>query len=161
MAPPLNLEQLLTTRIFPGMTIDESRLVRAFLAKRGAEWDVADVTFRVGRGAVLPPTYDPVERANWERRTRSRPDLVLLRAPNVVMIVEAKEQLTNEGIWQVLGYRDLYLADNPNDQVTVCAIATAVTSTALQLARSMGVQVLLYELDPNTPLAGGDEVAPL
>lgn len=148
MAPPPNLEQLLATATFPGTTPAESRLVRGFLAKRAGEWDTASVVERIGRGEMLPPTYDPKERADWERRTRARPDLVLTRPPSDVAIVEAKEQITNEGIWQVLGYVDFWRADHPGDRVQPIVIGEAITSTAQQLARARGIQVLLYAAAP-------------
>lgn len=148
MAPPANLQQLLETAIFPGMTAAESRLVRGFLYYHAREWDEASVTEKIGRGVILPPTTDPKARDDWERRTRARPDLVLKRAPNVVGIVEAKEQLTNEGVWQVLTYRDLWLADHPTDQVIAIAIAEGITPTADALVKARGVQTFLYEPAP-------------
>lgn len=156
MAPPPNLAALLETRIFPQMTIRESRLIREFLRRRGDEWDSADVEARIGRGVILPPTVTERDRVNWAKRTRARPDLVLQRAPNVVAIVEAKEQLTNEGIWQVLSYRDLWIAERPGDDVQPIAIAEAATPNAITLALAQRVQVFLYEFDPAAPLAPGE-----
>jgi len=145
MAPPANLETLLNARIFPGMTIAETRLVKAFLAKQGADYDEASVDERVGPGQVLPPHItDQKARADWENRTKSRPDLVLRRGDRVT-IVEAKEQLTTEGIWQVLGYRDLYQFDHPGALVDCIAIAEAALPTAIVLAKARGVKVFLYE----------------
>lgn len=150
--PPPNLADLIARTEYPGMTAAEAALVRAFLHFHGAEWDTADVEAKIGRGVILPPTVDPKAREDWERRTRARPDLVLTRAPNTVAIVEAKEQLTNEGIWQVLSYRDLWVNDHPTDRVQVIAIAYGVTPTAHELARIRGVQVTLYVPAPR-PIA--------
>lgn len=147
MAPP-NLDELLETAGFPGMTAAESRLVRGYLAAHGAEWDEADVEARIGRGVLLPPSYDAKARADWERRTRARPDLIVKRPPSDVAIVEAKEQATNEGVWQVLSYVDLWLADHPAHRVRPIILAEAITPTALELCKRRGVQVLLYAPDP-------------
>jgi hypothetical protein len=139
MAPPPNLDRLLETSHFPGMTAAESRLIREFLARRGATWDTADV----------------------ERRTRARPDLILKRAPDYVAIVEAKEQLTNEGVWQVLGYRDLWLADHPADKVECIVIAEAFVPNAAKVAKAYGVKVYIYEFpDRALPSDPGVEVTP-
>lgn len=145
MPPPENLEQLLAARIYPGMTAAETRLVKAYLRKHGADWDVADVEARLGAGVLLAPHIaDEKARADWERRTKARPDLLLRRADRVA-ILEAKEQLTNEGVWQVLGYRDLYLAEFPTARVECYAACEAATPTAVQLARAQGVTVYRYE----------------
>jgi hypothetical protein len=148
MAPPPNLRELLETAIFPGVTIAESRLMRGYFYFHGAEWDEIDVEPKIGRGTLLPPTYSEKERTDWEKRTRARPDAILKRAPNIVAILEAKEQLTNEGVWQVLAYRDLWLADHSTDQVIPIAIAEGITPTASVLVKSQGVQVFLYEPAP-------------
>jgi hypothetical protein len=145
MAPPPNLDELLNTRIFPGMTAPESRLIRAFLQVQGRTWDTASVTTRVGQGVILPPHItDQKAREDWERRTKARPDLVLQSGPRVA-IVEAKEQATNEAIWQVLGYRDLYVAEHPGVTVQPIVVCEAATPTAVELARGQKVQMFTYE----------------
>lgn len=155
--PPPNLAELLATRIFPGMTAPESRLVRAYLARHGIEWETASVTAKIGPGAILPPhVTDPKARADWERRTKARPDLVLSNGP-LIAIVEAKEQLTNEGIWQVLTYRDLYVAEFPDVRVQPIVICEAVTPTAVQLAKSQGVQVLVYQFEAPAVDSGAEQ----
>lgn len=157
MAPPANLAELLNTRIFPAMTAPESRLVRAYLQRHGAEWDEASVTTRVGPGVILPPHItDQKARADWEQRTRARPDLVLRSGPRAA-IVEAKEQATNEAIWQVLSYRDLYRAEFPNVEVLPIVICETATPTAVQLAGSMGVQMIEYGFEAPAVGAGSIE----
>jgi len=39
MPPPPNLAELLETRVYPGMIEPESRLLRAFIAAHGREYD--------------------------------------------------------------------------------------------------------------------------
>ena len=103
------------------------------------------MTTRVGPGVILPPHITDLKaRADWERRTKARPDLVLQQG-QLAAIVEAKEEATNEGIWQVLGYRDFYVAEHPNVTVQPIIVCEAITPTAVQLARSQGVQVYVYE----------------
>lgn len=160
MTPPANLAELLETRIYPGMTAPESRLVRAYLQRHGAEWDQASVTTRVGPGVILPPHItDQKARADWERRTKARPDLVLTSGARAA-IIEAKEQATNEAIWQVLGYRDAYEQEFPHVTVQPIVICEAATPMAVQLARTQGVQILEYRFsepvaDANTEQEAG------
>lgn len=152
MAPPANLEQLLATRTFPGMTAAESRLIRAYLAKHGAAWDTASVIEKIGQGVILPPHItDAKARADWEKRTRMRPDLVLTR-PRQAAVVEAKEYATNEGVWQVLGYRDVFAAEHPGVAVIPVMVCEAFAPTAKQLAETQRVEMWLYNFDePATP----------
>lgn len=157
MPPPPNLADLLETRIYPGMTEPESRILREWVRHHGAAWDTLDVEARLGAGVLLPPHYSEKERADWLKRTKARPDLVATRAPNLVAIVESKEQCTNEGIWQVLSYRDLYVAEFPQARVQPIVVCTAATPTAVSLARGQRVQVFVYTFPIDEPLAAGAE----
>jgi hypothetical protein len=157
MAPPPNLPALLETAIFPGMSAAESRILRAWMAAHGHEWDALDVEARLGAGKLLSPHFDAKMRADWEQRTRARPDCVAKRAPNRVLILEAKEQATSEAVWQVLGYRDLYRAEFVGDIVSTCIVCQEAHPTAVSVATGQGVQVIRYDIPPNEPLAVGTE----
>src|ERR671913_450448 len=132
MAPPPNLDALLETRIYPGMSMAESRILRSWIARHGAE---------------------------WERRTRARPDAICTRLPNVALIIEAKEQATSEAVWQVLGYADLYRAEEPRAELRTLIVCAEAHPTAVSVARGRGVQILKYLIPPEEPLAPGTEAA--
>jgi hypothetical protein len=160
MAPPPNLDDLLARRIFPGMSARESRILRSWIVNHGAEWDELDVEPRVGAGVLLPPHFDEKFRADWERRTRARPDCIAKRAPDVVLIVEAKELATSEAIWQVNGYRDLYRAEFPSARISTLVICEAAHGTAKAVAVSQQVQIIQYLIPEEAPLAPGAEAPP-
>lgn len=159
MAPPANLAELLETRIYPGMSIAESRILRSWIAHHGSEWDAIDVEPRLGAGRLLSPHFDQKFREDWERRTRARPDAICTRAPNVALIIEAKEQATSEAVWQVLGYADLYRAEFPTALLTTLIVCADAHPTAVSVARGRGVAILRYDLPPEAPLAPGEEAA--
>lgn len=160
MAPPPNLDELLARRIYPGMSIAESRITRAWIASHGAEWDTLDVEARLGAGKLLAPHFDQKFREDWERRTRARPDLIATRAPDVVLILEAKELATSEAVWQVLGYRDLYRAEFPDRRISTLIVCGEAHPTAVAVAAGQGVQVIRYTIPPDEPLAPGVEAPP-
>ena len=158
MPPPPNLAELLDTKIFPGMSMRESRILHAWLERRGADWDAIRVDVKLGPGKQLQsPHFDQKFREDWERRTRARPDCVATKG-NTAAIVEAKEYATNEAIWQVLSYVDLYKGDFPGVTVQPIVICEDAAPTALVTAGQRGVQVLKYVIPPDEPLATGTEV---
>jgi hypothetical protein len=157
MPPPPNLAALLETKIFPGMSAGESKILRAWIASHGNEWDSLDVEARLGAGKLLPPHHDEKFRADWEQRTRARPDLIAKRAPNQAAIVEAKEQATSEAIWQVLGYRDLYVAEFPQHQVQPIVVCEEAHPTAVAVAKGQNVTIYIYDFPPELPAAPGTE----
>ena len=142
------------------MSMAESRILRSWIARHGAEWDTIDVEARLGAGKLLSPHYDEKFRADWERRTRARPDAVCTRLPNVALIIEAKEQATSEAVWQVLGYADLYRAEEPRADLRTLIVCAEAHPTAVAVARGRGVQILQYLIPPDEPLAAGTEAAP-
>jgi len=157
MPPPPNLAELLERKIFPGMSMAESRILRAWLAKHGAEWDTLDVEARLGPGRQLvSPHFDEKFKRDWERRTKARPDCVATRGTQVA-ILEAKEFATNEALWQVLSYVDLYKADVPGVTVQPIVICEDAAPTAVTMAAAKGVQILRYVIPPDEPLATGTE----
>lgn len=157
MPPPPNLADLLATRIYPGMSAAESRILRSWIARHGAEWDTIEVEARLGTGILLPPHFDPKFREDWERRTRARPDAICTRLPAVALIIEAKELATNEAVWQVLGYADLYRAEHPRAVLSTLIVCAEAHPTAVQVASGRGVQILRYLIPPEAPLAPGEE----
>jgi hypothetical protein len=161
MAPPPNLAELLERRIFPGMSQRETRILQSWMTLHGREWDTLDVEARLGAGKLLNPHIASAkERADWYQRTRARPDCIAKRG-TVALIVEAKEQATSEAIWQVNGYRDLYRAEFPNDQVTTCVVCEEAHPTAVAVGASQGVQILRYAIPADEPLQpGGETPAP-
>jgi hypothetical protein len=160
MSPPHNLEDLLARHIYPGMSQAESRILRSWIANHGAEWDAIDVEPRLGAGVLLPPHFEEKFRQDWERRTRARPDCIATRAPDLALIVEAKELATSEAVWQVLGYRDLYRAEFPLARIATLIVCAEAHPTAVAVAGNQHVRILKYAIPPEAPLAPGVEVPP-
>jgi len=160
MPPPPNLEELLARRIYPGMSQAESRILRSWIQNHGAEWDAIDVEARLGAGVLLSPHFDQKFRKDWERRTKARPDAIATRAPDLVLIIEAKEQATSEAVWQVLGYRDLYRAEYPLARIQTLIVCAEAHPTAVAVAAGQSVRILQYAIPPEAPLAPGVEAPP-
>ncbi|MGB2711413.1 MAG: hypothetical protein WBC33_07835 [Conexibacter sp.] len=157
MAPPPNLDELLETVNYPGMIPEESRVLRSWMAKHGAAYDELRFNERVGPGVMLGDHVPEKDRRDWESRTKARPDVIAIRHPLDALVVEAKWQATNETIWQVLSYVELYASSFPDWKVRAAIVATDATPAARVLASRMGVTVFLYTLNPNAPLAPGEE----
>lgn len=157
MMPPPNLAELLETRVYPGMIEPESRVLRAFLAKHGAEYDEILFDQRLGPGVELPAHVPEQDRRDWERRTKARPDCIAMKLPSDATIIEVKEQATLEGVWQVLTYAELYAVQFPANRVRVALVAAAATPAARTAAQMRGVDMYLYTMKAAAPLEPGQE----
>jgi len=159
MPPPPNLAQLLETRVYPGMIEPESRILRAFIATHGAEYDELLFDERVGPGVVLGDHLPEKDRRDWERRTKARADCIAVTRPDRALVIEVKEQATLEAIWQVLSYAELYAPAHPSHQVRAAIVAAAATPAARVVAGERGVALYLYTLPAAAPLAPGEETS--
>lgn len=143
-----DVERLLRMDTYPGMIPSESRVLRQFIRRHGAEYSEFRFNVRIGDGEEPPIDVDPSVRRAWTAITKARPDTVAFQRPNLATVIEVKDALTNEGVWQLLGYRDLYARDFPDHEIKLAAVAAYATPTAKMLARSNGIDVYLYALPP-------------
>ena len=141
----------LARTVYPGMIESESRVLRQFVLHHGSEYDELRFNVRIGEG-VDARSFVSVDAARaYEQLTKARPDTIAFRHPDQATIVEAKDVWTNEAVWQLLGYRDLYRGAFPDHRVALVGIAAAALPTAINLSRMNGIRVLVYELRDGAP----------
>lgn len=141
-------DQLLGMTVYPGMDPAESRVLRQYIRRRGdgvAEWRF---NVRIGEGRDAGADVDEATRRAWRELTKARTDVVAWRPPNAATVVEAKDVWTNEAVWQLLGYRDLYRTTFPGHTITLHGVARDASPTSITLARSQGIALYLYDLPP-------------
>lgn len=148
---PEDLEQLARLDAYPGVSPEESRPLREFL-RRYAPDHFTEVRFnvRVGVGDTAPPDADAALARAVEQGTRMRMDCVGWRGPYEATLIEAKVSLANDGVWQLLGYRDAYVIERPDDTLRLVLVAEQATSTAIKLAQSNGIGLYLYSFPADT-----------
>lgn len=136
--------------VYPGMIPEESRPLREFIRRYHSRFNQLRFDVRLGAGDTVPEALDPAVKKAWEYITRMRVDAVGWRAANEATLIEVKQALGNEGVWQLLAYRDEYVRTYPTHHVRLVLVAEAATVTARALAQRSGVGVFLYEFPPNT-----------
>ena len=140
--------------VYPGMIESESRVLRQYILRHGLEYDELRFNVRIGEG-VDARSFASLDAARaYEQLTKARPDTVAFRHPDQATIVEAKDVWTNEAVWQLLGYRDLYRGAFPDHRIALVGVAAAAMPTALNLSRMNGIRVYVYELRSAAPDAG-------
>jgi hypothetical protein len=159
---PEDLPGLVALENFPGMIPIESRPLRAFLQRHGASFNEVRFNVRLGEGVKLTDDHEPALQKAWELLTKMRVDAMGWNDPNVATLIEAKQSLANDGIWQLLSYRDHYQHENSGHDVRLVAVAEFATPTARALARNSGVALYTYEFPADVPdvRATGTETAP-
>lgn len=151
--PREQLEDLIRRDALPGIDATEVRVVREFLRRYGANYREYRFNVRVGEGTKLVGDYTEKFAAYWERVTQMRMDLVCWNPPNQATLVEAKVQWANDGVWQLLSYRDAYARDTNDEIVALVGVAEAYTPSARQLASDRGIRLYIYGFPPALPAA--------
>lgn len=143
---PDDLEQLARLNVYPGVSPEETRPLREFIKRYALRW-FTEIRFdvRVGVGELAPDQADLAKRRAVEEGTRMRMDAMGWRGPNEATLIESKVTLENAGVWQLLGYRDAYVAEFPDHVVRLVVVAVGATPTARTLALSSGIGVYLYK----------------
>lgn len=141
---PQDLDQLGWLTTYPGMIAAESRPLRAFIQRYATLFDEVRFNVRVGPGEPAPPDVDVALQRAIEQGTKMRLDCVLWKAPNVALLVEAKQDAANDAVWQLLGYRDHYVADHPADDVRLAIVAESATTAARSLCASNRITLALF-----------------
>ena len=141
---PEDLDQLSRLVVYPGMIADESRPLRAFLTTYYRDFDEVRFNVRVGPGEAAPADADDSLRRAIEQGTRMRMDAVAFKQPNVATLIEAKKDAGNDAVWQLLAYRDHYVAEHPDHVIRLVIVAESMTLSARTIARSRGITLALF-----------------
>lgn len=139
-------DRLLMKTNYPGIDATEARPLAAFLRAHVQEFDQVWFNVKVGAGVRLEGDFPADFRANWEHITRMRPDVVGWNAPDVATLIEVKVAWENSAVWQLLGYRDLYVAEYPQHRTRLLGVAQGYTLNGARLARERGIGLLIYPL---------------
>lgn len=137
--------------VYPGMDAAESRVLRQFIKRRGAEFVEWRFMVRIGEGSDAGAVVDESTRKAWRALTKARTDVVAMRSPTDATIIEAKDRWANDAVWQLLGYRDLYAATFPDHRVSLVGVAREATETAKALASARRIPLYVYALPPALP----------
>lgn len=150
------LDRLTSRPALPGIDANEVRALREWIRREGHKYDDVRFNVRVGAGISLQGDFTEKFKADWLQRTRMRLDLLAFIAPRFATIVEAKVQWTNEAVWQLVAYRDYYLVEFPDHDVTLVGVCEAYTPNARQLASDRGIRLHVYGFPDDLPQAAAD-----
>jgi hypothetical protein len=139
--PPPNLGQLLVQLQYPGMTFVESEITRAWLNRRGAEYDAIDFNVRMGDGVLLGEEHSAEIRRMATLLTQKRADIVA-RQGDQITLVEVKVRIAFPVIGQLIGYRELYRKDHPEAvAIKLLAIGRSVVQDAGEIIEAQGIRI--------------------
>lgn len=138
------LPGLQVAKFYPERTSRESQVLRAFLNAHGPEYDRFVFSVRVGAGIHPDPDHlIGVQRSTvWS--TRKRIDLVCWSGQQPTL-VEAKQRVEPSALGQILGYRHLWMEDNPDvPEPRLIVIGATTDQDTLRVLGAHGIDVFIY-----------------
>jgi hypothetical protein len=143
---------------FPGLLPAEVLVLKAWLVLHEGEYDRFDYNYRLGTGLDPGPAYAPEIRRQAIMNSQKRIDAVGYQGQNVTL-VEAKRRAGFSNIGQLVGYRDLWIREHP-DQPTprLVLVATAVQTDLVHVAQQQKIDIDFVEADfaqLRNPSSGG------
>ena len=128
----------------PALTPLEDAVAKAWLIEHQAEYDSIEFNVRVGLGVQLPASSPDYMKLYARASTTKRIDM-LVRAGDVVTIVEAKIRIGGSALGQLLLYRKLYLADHPEVKtVKLVAIGQTMEPDVKEAYDELGITTELF-----------------
>lgn len=107
-----SLTTLLALPVYPGVSIDESDIVRDWLRRYGDTCLRFEFGVRVGVADVAHEMAGEAIDRMWATITRPRPDVVAYQPVNV-LVIEAKVHARMPAVTQVVRYARLFHRDHP------------------------------------------------
>ncbi len=140
-----DLDALLIARYYPERTGRESVVIRDWLRLHGTEYDRIAFSVRIGTGLDADPEHmDGIQRMT-RYNSRMRIDVLAWRGEEPE-IIEVKERVTAGVLGQLLGYRQLFIEENPG---TITPRLTVIgrwgSDDVLKILTSHGITVYLYD----------------
>lgn len=135
-----SLTTLLALPIYPGVSFDESQVVRDWLRRYGDTCVRFEFGVRVGLSDVAYEMAGEAVDRMWATITRPRPDLVAYQ-PAAALVVEAKVHARMKAVTQVVRYARLFHRDHPRAPrplaVLICRSHDLGVDVALERAGGM------------------------
>jgi hypothetical protein len=138
---PEAAQLLIDKRQYEGMTLEESRIVRAWLRRHAVQYDTIEFNVRLGPGVQLGEGFDDATRRAALLSTQKRADIIARRAAGAT-IVEAKPRIDFRGMGQLMGYRHMWIEDHPTIPVEqLVAIGFTTAEDILPIFTAQGIAV--------------------
>lgn len=112
---------------YPHLIGEDSEVWSRFIRKFPDRFDTVDYDVKVGKGANTEPIPDEISKKYWATLTKKRIDVVGHKN-SVLTIIEVKKRASLFTLGQILGYRFLFLRDNPD----IRSIRTLIVCSSIE-----------------------------
>jgi len=118
---------------YPHLIGEDSKIWTRFITSFPNRFDSVDYDLHIGLGAKVFTIDDPKSQHYWTQLTKKRIDVVAFKDDKIT-IIEVKKRAGLYTLGQILGYKFLYLRENPDvSDVELLVICWSVDQDTEQL----------------------------
>ncbi|MBA7484969.1 hypothetical protein ES707_20500 [subsurface metagenome] len=97
---------------YPHLIGEDTETWNRFISRFPDKFDTVDYDVKVGKGSGANSFTNETEKKYWIQLTQKRIDVIGYKN-NFITIIEVKKRVGLHTLGQILGYRFLYLRENP------------------------------------------------
>ena len=128
---------------YPHLIGEDTLVWSRFIIKFPDRFDTVDYDYKVGTGAETDTIPNEKNKRFWEELTKKRIDVIGYK-DNFVTLIEVKKRATLFTLGQILGYRFLYLLDNPDfNMVKTLIVCSMISPDDIKVLNHYGIDFVI------------------
>ena len=128
---------------YPHLIGEDSQVWSRFILKYPDRFNTVDYDVHVGQGENTTPIPDEKSRLYWQDLTKKRIDVIGFKN-DFVTIIEVKKRSTLFTLGQILGYRFLYLQENPEvKSVNSLIVCSTISNDDINVLNHYGITFVI------------------
>lgn len=128
---------------YPHLIGEDTAVWERFIQQYPGKFDTVDYDVKVGKGTGANTFTDETSKKYWIQLTQKRIDVIGYKN-NFITIVEVKKRVGLHTLGQILGYRFLYLKENPQTQlVKTLIVCSSINEDDSDVLKHYGIDFVV------------------
>ena len=124
---------------YPHLIGEDTEVWNRFILNYPDFFDTVNYDVKVGKGISPEPTQNEDSKRQWANLTKKRIDVIGYKN-NFVTIVEVKKRVGLYTLGQILGYKFLFLRENPDlKSISTLIVCSAIHSDDIDVLNHYGI----------------------
>ncbi len=128
---------------YPHLIGEDTEVWNRFILRFPDRFDTVDYDVKVGKGSGADSFTDETAKKYWIQLTQKRID-VIGHKNNFITIIEVKNRVSLHTLGQILGYRFLYLKENPEiKSVKTLIVCSSINEDDSDVLKHYGIDFIV------------------
>jgi len=128
---------------YPHLIGDDTEVWNRFIQQYPDKFDTVDYDIKVGKGTGANTFTDETAKNYWIQLTQKRIDVIGYKN-TIITIIEVKKRVGLHTLGQILGYRFLYLRENPDIKlVKTLIVCSSINEDDSDVLNNYGIDFIV------------------